>query len=227
LKDVYVENATYLKNKDSGVFTPAYADDIKIHEFIADLKQTVKRNPIESFENTNEIIENLKGQFAGMFQRLLVKESTLTNLKTIKDLQEIADEMKLNLADFVKKQEETAKNQEETVNKINSAVFANKLVFRKIREYLGINRAFLIIDDLETLDHFMELVGFQKVDEDIDYRRIYKKIVEKTIKTLKLTDELFNDNWTFKDIRNQDELNKYLIYEEKPNYFINDDDIPF
>ena len=33
VRDVYIENRTYIQNKGLGEFCPAYADDIKIHQF--------------------------------------------------------------------------------------------------------------------------------------------------------------------------------------------------
>lgn len=42
LKEVHAENFTYLANKDKE-FVPYHADNIKIHEFIAELKSTVKK----------------------------------------------------------------------------------------------------------------------------------------------------------------------------------------
>ena len=45
LKDVHAENFIYSANKAKD-FIPYYADNIKIHEFITELKDTVKNHPI-------------------------------------------------------------------------------------------------------------------------------------------------------------------------------------
>ena len=101
-KDVYIENKTYLENKDSGSFKPAFADDIRIHKFIEELKDTVKNNPIEPFETTEEIISSLRNQFAGLFQNLLAREASLTDSKTAYDLQETTDSFRDLLNEFKK-----------------------------------------------------------------------------------------------------------------------------
>lgn len=221
LNNVYVENDTYLKNKGNSSFTPAYADSLKIHEFISDIRQNFNKSPIIPFNSTNDIIENLKLQFAGMFQRLLAQEATLTNSKTIYDLQETADNMKIILADFVNQQELV-------VQKFNSAVFANKMPFQIIRTHLGLNRAFLIIDDLATLDEFMSLIGFVQDKSDLVYKRSYFKNNGNLQQILNLSDELFDENNSFKDIRNKLLLNEYIIWEEKTIETLDDDsDIPF
>lgn len=108
-KDVFVENETYLKNRDNA-FIPAFADDIKIHEFVAELKATVKNNPIVAFDNTNDITAALRNQFAGMFQRLLTNEATLTNTKTVYDLKESADEIKKAVMSFNEEKKIFSKN---------------------------------------------------------------------------------------------------------------------
>ena len=92
--DVYTEHRTYLLNKDTGTFKSAYTDDIRIHEFIAELNQTVKNHMIVSFETTDQIIDTLKAQFAGLLQNLLQREASMTDAKTAYDLQESADRMK-------------------------------------------------------------------------------------------------------------------------------------
>ena len=222
LKDVYVENVTYLKTKDSGAFVPAYADNIKIHEFIADLKQTVKRNPITSFENTNEIIETLKGQFAGMFQRLLAKEATLTSSTTMYDLQETADRMKTMLDNFVEQQDQF-------VDKFNCSVLVNKVPLQIIRNYLGLSKSYLYLNDIDTFDEFMGIIGFDKDDDNLDYIRIYTKTTLTHIFTLKLANELFDENNILKDIRNKEVAKKYIEWEiqEIKSPFDDDSDIPF
>lgn len=225
MNNVYVENETYLKNKDNINFNPAFADNIRIHEFIADLKQTVKNNPIVPFNDTSDIIENLKLQFAGMFQRLLTQEATLTSSKTMYDLQETADSMKSILFNFVNQQEGL-------VEKFNSTIFANNAPLQIIRYRLGLSKAFLIINDLETLDEFMSLIGFIQDKGELNYKRSYFKNDGKTQKILNLTEELFNEEGTFNDIRKKDLLNQYIIWKEttienNENDNENDDDIPF
>lgn len=86
LKDVYVENLIYEKNKKNKGFKLYYADDRRIHEFITLIKNTFKSVPIQSFESAADITSNLRQQFAGMLQRLLSKEATLMETKTFNEL---------------------------------------------------------------------------------------------------------------------------------------------
>lgn len=45
-------------------FDPVHVDDIRVHQFIEELKQTVKNHPILPFNNASDIIDNLRLQFA-------------------------------------------------------------------------------------------------------------------------------------------------------------------
>lgn len=222
MKDVYVENTTYLKNKDNGSFIPAFADNIKIHEFIAELKQTVIRNPIIPFENTSDIIENIKLQLAGMFQRLLVQEATLTSSKTMYDLQETADSMKAILANFVQEQEQFKE-------KFDCSVLVNKVPLQIIRSHLGLSKSYLYLNDLDTIDEFMKLLGFS-IDQKLpDKVRVYTLSANGKRKTLKLSEELFDEDNVLLDIRNKEKLKTLIIWEEVRTLqsFDDDSDIPF
>lgn len=57
-----------MQNKDSGTFRPAYADNIKIHQFIEELRLAIKNNPIESFETTTDIVNSLKANLLDYFR---------------------------------------------------------------------------------------------------------------------------------------------------------------
>ncbi len=221
MKDVYVENATYLKNKDNN-FIPAFADNIKIHEFIAELKQTVKNNPITAFDDTSDIIENLKLQFAGMFQRLLTKEATLTNATTMYDLQEITDNMKSILSNFVQEQEQFKE-------KFDCSVLVNKVPLQIIRNHLGLSKSYLYLNDLDTIDEFMQLLGFSIEQELPDKIRVYTKKAHNKKQTLKLSEELFDENNVLLDIRNKEKLKSLIEWEEVQTLssFDDDSDIPF
>ena len=86
--DVYIENRTYRMNKGSENFKSAYTDNIKIHEFITEIIDRENSIVIQPFSSTDEIINNLKLQWAGLFQNLLSREASQTETKTVYDLEE-------------------------------------------------------------------------------------------------------------------------------------------
>ena len=222
-KDVYVENSTYQQNKDTN-FKSAYVDDLKIHEFIASLQTSVKNHVIAPFETTDEIIYTLKSQFAGLFQNLLARESSMTESKTTYDLQETADLIKAEIEDISK-----CKN--EFFSKFKSSIFMTNRIVYRIKQYLGLKNSTFFANNLESLDEIMEAFGYSVSDcsKIAGCTRSYVKEDGDILKSFSLYDELFNEDKSLKDIRILSELDKYLNYNEESisSMFDDDNDIPF
>lgn len=217
--DVYTENRTYLLNKDSGTFKSAYTDDIRIHEFIADLNNTVKNHVIVSFETTDQIIDTLKSQFAGLLQNLLQREASMTDAKTAYDLQQSADRMKEIINDF-----ECQK--EEFFRKFDSSVFSNNRIAFTIKTYLGMEKSAFFAADIEALDEFMKTADFftAEVDNPFEDERKYIKDYCGKITTLILKQTLVNEDKTFKKFIKKEDLERDIIFNIENK---NDDDLPF
>lgn len=185
-KDVFIENRTYLENKDNGGFKPAFADDIRIHEFIEELKNSIKNNPIEPFETTEDIISSLRNQFAGLFQNLLAREASLTDSKTAYDLQETTDSFKDLLAEFKKDSDDLLSAFEGTILTTNNTV-------RYLRKKLGMKRSMFVATDFDSLLEFLGVLGFgddEADEEEAVYR--YSRVVAGRKEVLSLSPELFD-----------------------------------
>lgn len=219
-KDVYIENRTYIKNKGNGDFKSAYTDDIRIHEYIEKLQKETKNHVIESFETTEDIVAILRNQFAGLFQSLIVKDSIVSENKTVYDLQQTADKINDLIGTF-------NEQKEEFFDKFESTIFAQNKTLRYIQSKLGIKNFSFYVKNLDALDELMINFGFFIANENIsNIIRIYKKYESSNIgyKCLWLSNELFyEEDYSFKDIRNNDELNEYIrVYYED-----GEDDLPF
>lgn len=220
-QDVFIENRTYIKNKGNGEFKSAYTDDIRIHEYIEKLRNETKNHVIESFETTEDIVSTLRKQFAGLFQALLIKDTTISENKSVYDLQETADKINNLISIF---QEE----KEEFFHKFDGSIFAQNKTLRYIQSKLGIINFSLYVENLPALDELMSNMGFDiSEDNQINLIRIYKKYESQNngYKCLSLNQELFfEDDYSFKDIRKNDLLNEYInVYYEEDI----DDDLPF
>lgn len=219
-KDVFIENRTYEQNKGTGSFRSAYTDDLRIHEFIAELKSNVKVHVITSFETTDEIISTLKLQFAGLFQNLLAREASTSEAKIIADL----DETATNVRDTV---QELRQEQEAFFKKFESTVFGRNYTLRALEVFLGLDKAAIFARNVEALDELMKAFGYKSVDVDNEYddRRKYVKelfLADKYEITLKHA--LFNSDGSFRDIRSNSELEKNLICTVIPH---DDSQLPF
>ena len=191
-KDVFIENRTYEKNKESGTFKSAYTDDIRIHEFIFELKNNTKNNVIESFDTTDDIIATLKLQFAGLFQNLLAKDASATDAKTAYDLQESADMMKSIIQDF-----DSLKT--DFFSKFDSTLlYTNRTVFT-IKQHLGMEKSAFFAHNIYALDEFMGVLGFLSVDVDDPFEdeRKYIRDFEGKMSTIVIKSFLVNSDKSF------------------------------
>lgn len=219
--DVYMENEIYLVNKDSGAFKCKYVDDIRIHEFIAGLKESVKSHFVAPFETTDKIIDTLRAQFAGLLQNLLQREASMTDAKTAYDLQQSADSMKSIIADFEQQKEDFFK-------KFNSSILMTNRIVYMIKKYIGMDKSAFFAKDLEALDEFMGLVGFESIEPDEPWvdARYYIKDCGDIIKSITLKSEAVDENQELKLVLLQKTVDKYVIYQEESKP-VSDDDIPF
>lgn len=222
--DVFIENRTYEQNKDTGTFKSAYTDDIKIHEYISELKNNNKIHVIESFETTEQIIRTLKLQFAGLFQNLLAREASMTEAKTAYDLQETADGIK-NLV------EQFDKQKEEFFAHFDSTIIANNLTLTTLKKYLGFEKAAFYASDYDALNEILTIAGFneelgEEEDELYRYTKVEHHQRSKTIKIISLKNDLFDDELNLLKLRKKADVDANLIYTEVEED-TSDDDLPF
>lgn len=206
--DVYIENRTYLQNKDSGCFKSAYTDNIRIHEFIAELKDKLKSNVIESFDSTDQIVEILRAQFAGLFQNYLAQESAKRNAK-----------MAYELGETISRLEGAAERFQEIgttfFKKFESTIFATNTSLQFIMRQLGLKSAAIFAKDVTALDEVLTLAGYRIAEYDTD--DIKRKYVQKGYlveKILTLQNGLFNSDGSFKDLKSDLEIGQYVSLEE-------------
>lgn len=204
-KDVYIENRTYIQNKESGTFKSAYTDDIRIHEFIEQLTNSVRDRVIEPFETTDEIVSTLRKQFAGLLQGLLRREASLSDSKTIYDLQQSADEIRHIVEEFDKKQEAFFQKFDCTIYSVNNTLWV-------IKNHLGMKQSSFYVKNVNDLDEFMTCLGFKSVtpDDAKEDKRKYVKNTFQSVEILVLKKKLFDDNGEFLDIRSRELLNTLI-----------------
>lgn len=216
--DVFIENRTYKLNKGNGSFKSAYTDDIKIHEYIAELTESVKNHLITSFETTDQIISVLKSQFAGLFQNLLAREASLTDAETAYDLHESSEAVKSAIAEF-------KKEQELFFRKFDNTILASNWTIQMICRHLGMRRATVFAKNVEALDELMDHLGFgiSTGNSDDDYRH-YVRHIDFMRQDLILKRELFDSDGNLQDIRSKGQLEKYIIWTTEEN---DDSILPF
>lgn len=223
LKDVDTENRVYEINKN-GDFQPCYVDDIRIHEYISELRKKIKSNPICSFETVQDITENLRIQFAGLFQYLLGREHSLVEAKTYQDLQNIAD----SIQSFTN--ELTVQN-EDFLDCIKGSIFFQLQPVRFVQKLLEATSYKIIASTKEALSSYLISCGFALKEADFPWEDdlVFYREKNNEKQTLTLSKDMF-DGQSIKDIRKEQELSS-LIHFEKEQLSDNnpsiDSDVPF
>ena len=214
-KDVYIENRTYLANRTNDKFKCVCAEDIKIHEFIAEIQDKVKTHPIAEFENISDIIDNLRSQFAGLFQHLLRIESTLTDEKTYYDLKKTSEEIR-SLVDNIREENNSF------FEKFDSTIYTTNFALTLIRRRLGMKKSTFFARNKSALDEILEAFGFEVGLPIAPYT--YEKKLNNSILKIIIQEELFDDNDNLKEIRSIKDAEKYISFEEEE---VSDDTLPF
>ncbi|MCL2362477.1 MAG: hypothetical protein FWC73_11790 [Defluviitaleaceae bacterium] len=222
--DVSVENNTYIANKSTGSFIPTTVDDNKVHEFICEIKASIKNHPIESFNDVATIINYLRQQFAGLFQSLLAQKATQTEIKTYHDIKEVSDLIKSLTNDFILEKDDF-------FNKFDGSIFAIKPIVRHICHKIGYKKFALFAKNIEALEEFLNATGFEDKHMSCD-KREYIANINGVQHILSIDQSIFDENTNIKNIRISPDTIDNLI-DFKPinppptESIIDDDDLPF
>lgn len=156
-KAVHSEYRTYLLNKENQSFTPASVDNIKIFEILEDYYQLLAGNSVEPFEVSFDIIQFLKEQWAGLFQRLLAQINRETEVQLINKLESTAKTMD-QFVDALKNQ-----TQKDVTDAIDRYQLLNHPAFNRLKTLLNIPYRVIFLD-LDELDKLLKPRGYYKKD---------------------------------------------------------------
>ena len=109
--ELYAE--TYQLNKDKEDIKYKFVDNIKIYQFIEEVKNLNANNNIKGFETATEITRYLKEQFAGLFQRFLEGQSKIKEVSLIENLEKTSR----NLTQLVTFLTEKNEDEKQDINK--------------------------------------------------------------------------------------------------------------
>ena len=165
------------------------------------------------------LTQNLKQQFAGLFQHLLSQEATITESKTYEDLKDTAE----SIQDLI---DSLSKEQESFFNKFNGSIFAIQPSIRKLLNVLGGKQYDLFIPSKEALKQYLFDLGFTFSEEGFPFEDlVFSKCIDGYKYTLKIDSNVFSSNGEINDIRDRKELDRYITYTSK--LIPQEDDLPF
>lgn len=112
-KNVSSEYETYLLNKGTEI-KYKYVDDIRIYQFIEDIKSISSNNNIKAFDTSADIQMYLKEQLAGLFQSFLSAQVDAKNYSLATQLENTAK----TLSQLVEYLKEANSGKEDGINKL-------------------------------------------------------------------------------------------------------------
>ncbi|GAL87777.1 hypothetical protein MYP_5008 [Sporocytophaga myxococcoides] len=224
-KNVNAEYQTYLLNKKNKEIKYRFADNIKIYEFIEFLENLPNNNNIHSFESSLDIVQYLKEQWAGLFQRFLAEQPRIKEISLLKGIEGTAKTLN-QLVSFLT---EERKDRDSAIQDI---LLSNHPAMEEVRSKLNVNyRVYFISKD--ELTEWLSARGYKYVDPDFlfndddyyeyihtDYR-LKKKFI------LKVKKDIFNDDGKLKVFTKIDWRDNFIILSSQDLEQSQEDDLPF
>ena len=208
-RPVHVEYRTWVANKTSSDFTPEYVDDVRIYEFIEEIYALSANNVISDFDSVTHIVQYLREQWAGLFQRFLQEESRKEDYKITSNLKSAAD----TLAELIKY---TTKERDDT---IKSILVHGHPVFEQLADVAGIP----IRVQFHNKQELSKLMTTFRFEEDWLSDLKFKKTASGTKTTIKLDNSIFDDEGALRPMSDDQWKNKFVSVDKEEI----DDDIPF
>lgn len=221
-REVYHEYRTYERNKDAKIKWAA-VDSTKIYEFLGEVYGLKNNNPVQPFETSFDIIEILKEQWAGLFQRLLAQQSLGVQASIFQDLKQSLETVR-SLVDVVSSH---ADRRDDVVAEL---ILTNHPLFAALRKLMGVPYRF-IFEDVQEFNSWIKNRGFSEnpFSDDIEWYRLNKS--SGSTETLTLSKELFDDNEKLKPFSAKDWSDSFVGFEVKKQKKVSvvdlDEDVPF
>ena len=100
-KSVLTEYEVYAVNKENTTIKYRFADDIRIYQFIEEIKGLASNNNIKSFETSADILHYLKEQLAGLFQSFLDTQSKAREYNLAQKLENVTKNLENTIDSLV------------------------------------------------------------------------------------------------------------------------------
>lgn len=210
-RPVHVEYRTWLANRDNESFKPQYVDDARVYKFISEVYGLSLNNVVAGFDSVSELIEYLREQWSGLFQRFLREESKGEDYKISSNLKATAE----TLAEIVKY------TTQERDDSMKSIFVHGHPIFHQIKAAtrIGIRVAFLNLKELKTLMTTFQYPVLDTTEDSISFRNTFSG----TETTLKVHLSIFDGNGDLMPVEAED-LKKEFVTTTKRELT---EDIPF
>ena len=207
-KNVLAEYEIYLVNK-KGTITYKYADTVKIHQFIEEIKGLASNNNIKSFETSADILHYLKEQLAGLFQSFLDSQSKAREYSLAQKLEAVTKNLE-NTIDSLVEFNKTSREGASNLMKMTHPIVG------RLSEVLGLRFGFWI-EDYKGLSNLLFNLGWSSQEEyenstansTYNWQRNYTKYYR-----LSVSKNLFSSDGKLIEIKYSDWKDEWVVMEE-------------
>ena len=188
---VYSEYSTYSINKDTTDIKYRFVDDHRVYEFIESVNKLPRNNPITPFQMASDIVEFLRAQWAGLFQRFLQDQKRVEEYRAL-------EEMKLmtgTLEQLVKFLTEERRDKDDAIQQI---LLANHPVFHRFQQLTKTTYRVFFTND-EELNQWLRSRRWTPIPRDSYDEGSYREWMEReSSRYIKLTEPIFDDDGRLK-----------------------------
>ena len=188
---VHSEYGTYLINKETTDIKYRSVDDPRVYEFIEAVHKLPRNNPIAPFQTASDIVDFLKSQWTGLFQRFLQDQKRIEEIRTLEEMKSVAG----TLEQLVRFLTEERKDKDDGIQQI---LLANHPVFYRFQELTKTSyRVFFTNED--ELNQWLRSRGWTPISatsHDGDSYREWSR--DATGQYMKLTEAIFDDEGRLK-----------------------------
>lgn len=157
-KNVSAEFQTYLLNKDNSTIHYKFVDNIKIFKFLEELEKLPQNNTRHEFETAQDIVQYLKEQWAGLFQRFLKEQTRIKEINLISGLENTAKTLD-NLVNYIT--EEKKGNE----NVIKEILLSNHPAISRLKKILNVKYK-VIFSNIQELGLWLDARGYKDMDQN-------------------------------------------------------------
>ena len=224
-KNVHAEYQTYLINKKNKEIKYRFADNIKIYEFIEFCENLPNNNNIHSFETSLDIVQYLKEQWAGLFQRFLQDQPRIKEINLLKGIEGTAKTLN-QLVNFLT---EERKDRDSAIQDI---LLSNHPAMEEVRGLLNV-RYRVYFTSSDELSDWLSARGYKTNEIDsifgeepeIKYYCTDNRLKKKF--TLFVSREIFNEDGKLKVYRQSEWKADFIKFTEESIEQKPSDDLPF
>jgi hypothetical protein len=157
-RNVLSEFSTYQLNKTVKKTKYRFVDNVKVYEFVEQVHKLPRNNPIAPFSTSAEIVEYLRAQWSGLFQRFLQEQKRMSEIQILEEMNSTAK----TLRELVTYLTEERANKDEAIQNI---LLASHPAFRRFAELTDTPYRVFFTNESE-LNTWLKARNWTRIDEE-------------------------------------------------------------